>query len=86
MNGAPEQVESGSGSYDRAPGYVSGEDRLQKDDIEQDGARSGAKTQENGALSAFWIMFSTPQNAGFFLAVALTGVGKGVINTFLYVW
>lgn len=42
--------------------------------------------KEPGVLSALWIMFSTTQNASFFASVTLSGMGKGVIDTFLFVW
>eukprot|EP00752_Nemacystus_decipiens_P014611 g13010.t1 len=100
--GGPEQVQLGSNGYDGAPdqilsnsGDVACEGRLHPEDtedcvgIETIGSprdQNGTKDQDGGALSALWTMFSTPQNACFFTAVVLTGVGKGVINTFLYVW
>lgn len=42
--------------------------------------------KESGVLAALWIMFSTTQNASFFASVTLSGMGKGVIDTFLFVW
>lgn len=55
------------------------------------GIRDKAQTttheqKEGGVLAALWIMFSTTQNASFFLSVTLSGMGKGVIDTFLFVW
>lgn len=52
-----------------------------------DGAQCRTHDQkETGVLSALRIMFSTPQNASFFVSVTLSGMGKGVIETFLFVW
>ncbi|CAM9812625.1 unnamed protein product [Ectocarpus sp. 8 AP-2014] len=42
--------------------------------------------EEHGVASALWIMFSTPQNISFFSAVFLSGMTKGVIDTFLFIW
>ncbi len=42
--------------------------------------------EQHGAVSALRIMFGTPQNARIFTALALSGVSKGVIDTFLFIW
>lgn len=65
----------------------SSQSRTADQDIENGTTDTGTPEQEgNGVLSAVWLMFSTPQNASFFTAVALSGVGKGIINTFLLIW
>ena len=46
----------------------------------------GGEPEEHGAVSALSIMFGTSQDACFFTAVTLSGMGKGVIDTFLFVW
>lgn len=46
----------------------------------------GHDREEHGVLRAVWLMFSTRTNVSFFLAVALSGIGKGVIDTFLFIW
>ena len=63
------------------------EDGTTPDDI-TDEAQGGTSEQEEdpGVLAALWIMFSTTQNASFFVSVTLSGMGKGVIDTFLFVW
>lgn len=51
-----------------------------------EGFRGTPKKEGNGVLSCVWLMFSTAQNASFFTAVALSGISKGIIDTFLFVW
>lgn len=55
-------------------------------DIGDERYRGPPEQEGNGVLSAVSLMFGTPQNASFFTAVALSGMGKGIINTFLFIW
>lgn len=36
-------------------------------------------------LLAVWVILSTARTASFFMAVVLSGMGAGVINTFLFI-
>ncbi|CAM9669265.1 unnamed protein product [Pylaiella littoralis] len=48
------------------------------------GARANVR-EEGGVLMAVRIMVSTDQSASFFTAVGLSGMGAGVIDTFLFI-
>ncbi|CAM9324048.1 unnamed protein product [Ectocarpus sp. 4 AP-2014] len=51
-----------------------------------DGEGSGAKAKEQGGvLMAVRIMMYTGESASFFMAVGLSGMGAGVIDTFLFI-
>ncbi|CAM9498558.1 unnamed protein product [Ectocarpus fasciculatus] len=60
-----------------AEGYGKGDLIQPQDHLEQ---------EERGVASVLWIMFSTPQHFSFFLGVILSGMAKGVIDTFLFIW
>lgn len=57
----------------------------------KDGSKKGARvteaeeTGQGGVLMAVRIMVSTDQSASFFTAVGLSGMGAGVIDTFLFI-
>lgn len=42
--------------------------------------------EQHGVVSALRTIFGTPQNACIFAALALSGISKGVIDTFLFIW
>lgn len=72
---------------------ASGQPRTADNNVENANPRTGdegfrgtPKKEGSGVLSAVWLMFSTPRNASFFTAVVLSGMGKGIIDTFRFVW
>lgn len=38
-----------------------------------------------GVLPAFWVLLGSAHASSFFVAVVLSGIGAGVINTFLFI-
>ncbi|CAM9521360.1 unnamed protein product, partial [Scytosiphon promiscuus] len=72
-----------NGSQESNPDQDFG-DEQQNAAAEQQDKDYGAK--DHGVAATIRVMFSTPQNISFFLAVVLSGMSKGVIDTFLFIW
>ncbi|CAM9109176.1 unnamed protein product [Ectocarpus sp. 8 AP-2014] len=88
VHGETELVENGRASEDEvtdtrpcvgmnAEDLEDGKSSERQDHLEQ---------EEHRVASVLWIMFSTRQNFSFFLGVMLSGMAKGVIDTFLFIW
>lgn len=56
------------------------------EDWESSKRQDDSEQEEHRVASVLWIMFSTPLNFSFFLGVVLSGMAKGVIDTFLFIW
>lgn len=46
----------------------------------------GEYEEQNGVVRILRIMFSTPENISFFTVVVLSGMCRGFIDTFLFIW
>ncbi|CBJ48928.1 conserved unknown protein [Ectocarpus siliculosus] len=88
VHGETELVENGRASEDEVTDTrpcvgISAEDL---EDGEPSKRLEHLEQEEHRVASVLWIMFSTPQNFSFFLGVMLSGMAKGVIDTFLFIW
>ncbi|CAM9442348.1 unnamed protein product [Ectocarpus sp. 13 AM-2016] len=88
VHGETELVEKGRASEDEVTHtrpYV-GMNAEDSEDGESSKRPDNLEQEEHRVASVLWIMFSTPQNFSFFWGVMLSGMAKGVIDTFLFIW
>lgn len=55
-------------------------------DAEERGAGCGADDENDGILAALRTALGSAESTTFFAAVAISGIGMGVIDTFLFIW
>ncbi|CAM9306786.1 unnamed protein product, partial [Hapterophycus canaliculatus] len=79
----PGKIGRGSQNFNKLDLDIGGKQQ-RSDRDEQQGKELGAV--EHGVAATVCVMFSTAQNISFFSAVALSGMSKGVIDTFLFIW
>lgn len=79
-----EIFKSGSANADEATDApLLNHEEVRKEDYTQEHQEHEDK---NGVTRTLLIMFSTPENISFFTVVVFSGMCRGFIDTFLFIW